>query len=487
MLESEELISGSSLTISDTHGARFRAGWVDAPGATVNAYVDDVAVNDSTGSYENSWPGQGRVVLSSAVWSSWTASTSTDCGGVAPSTTFATDGGVNMANALNNTPPVGQADHSTAGHTSDPHQTRSTSTATVRVFGKAFSMLGAIGDLYVGALNTTISSIGANLTGQTSDGDVVAQSFYLNGTLESFAVRMTKSGSPADDLIIELVEDNAGVPTGTVIQTWTIPGASAPGGTTLTLTLDNPVPCYRTLWVRMSRSGANDSANFYRWYADAFTFAGGFVAARRRSGTWANAYVNHDLQLYSSQGFRPPKVITGWICHGEAIATGTKTYSTYVTLGNVIPTAVTGNVGNDAGAAGTYPTLWTWTSTASIYRQPMNTSGGMSCVGPMIQITLTSAGRFSLLCFAGAYVELDEVYTGDWTRLQKTSDSSIWWGKQAVATTTYECGTDGLTIRTVSPGQWLLYPDPQIAAGDNFPTTSVVVTDETLASSYTFA
>jgi hypothetical protein len=107
--------------------------------------------------------------------------------------------------------------------------------------------------------------------------------------------------------------------------------------------------------------------------------------------------------------------------------------------------------------------------------------------GPKISITLTSAGRISLMCFAGVYIEVDEVPAGEWTRLQKTSDSSIWWGKQSIAASTYECGTDGLTIVEVGPTDWAMYPDPQIDTDENFPTTLVAVSDETRASSYTFA
>jgi hypothetical protein len=44
-----ESLSGTALTISDTHAGRFQAGWVTAPGATSTMLIDDVAVNDSTG------------------------------------------------------------------------------------------------------------------------------------------------------------------------------------------------------------------------------------------------------------------------------------------------------------------------------------------------------------------------------------------------------------------------------------------------------
>jgi hypothetical protein len=58
-----ESISGTALTISDTHAARFQAGWVTAPGATSTMLLDDIAVNDSTGTAQNGFAGGGQVFM----------------------------------------------------------------------------------------------------------------------------------------------------------------------------------------------------------------------------------------------------------------------------------------------------------------------------------------------------------------------------------------------------------------------------------------
>ncbi len=84
--------SGTSLAISDTALAQFRAGWNQAPGANLLCYVDDLAVNDS------GWIGPHGVVLlvptaDSAVGANWQ-------NGAAGTT--------NLFDAVNNLPPVGK-------------------------------------------------------------------------------------------------------------------------------------------------------------------------------------------------------------------------------------------------------------------------------------------------------------------------------------------------------------------------------------------
>src|ERR1044072_8183845 len=137
----EESVSGSSLTISDTHAARVRSGWIDAPGVTSTMLVNDIAVNDSTGTKENTWLGAGRIFFSRPVWSAgWGASpTSMDCSGTLPSGTMTVDGGINMANGVNNYPPRGVADHTTAGHAADPDQIRMTGTISPKWACELFS------------------------------------------------------------------------------------------------------------------------------------------------------------------------------------------------------------------------------------------------------------------------------------------------------------------------------------------------------------
>jgi hypothetical protein len=73
------------------------AGWLAAPGANLVMRVDDVAVNDSLGTDQNSWPGAGNVVMllptsDNARAALWT-------GGAGGTTS--------LFDAVNNTPPAG--------------------------------------------------------------------------------------------------------------------------------------------------------------------------------------------------------------------------------------------------------------------------------------------------------------------------------------------------------------------------------------------
>jgi hypothetical protein len=55
--------TGLNLNGSPPASASFECGWVTAPGASKTCRIDDCALNDSTGSDQNSWPGDGNVVL----------------------------------------------------------------------------------------------------------------------------------------------------------------------------------------------------------------------------------------------------------------------------------------------------------------------------------------------------------------------------------------------------------------------------------------
>jgi hypothetical protein len=491
-IDEEEEIAGTSLTISDTHASRLRSGWIDAPGLSADCYDDGIAVNNSTGTAENSWPGAGLVLLSKAVQTIWTASTATDCSGASPNT-----GGVNLAEALNNTPPVGVADHTNAAHAGNPDQVRQTSTSTISIYCQTLAALGIPSDIgfeTAEIIATDTGQIGSGSTSGTS-GDQVAQSFDVPAVLQALDLDLEKVGSPTDDLVVELVEDNSGVPSATVIESWTIPAADVPVASTdktsVRCALAQPIAVHRTLWIVARRSGANNGSNYYTWRTTPSTsaaFLAGSQVAYKRSGSWTATYATRNVQIRTASGLRTPKVLVGWLCHGEAIATGTKTLSGFdvrTSMTKASTPQVSANIGNDAGAAGTYPTNWTWTPTSALYR-PTPTDGSDLMVGGMrLAMSIASAGRFSLLCFAGVYLEVDETYTSEWVQFQKTSDSSIWWGKQAVAETTYECGDPATTLVTVMPGSWAMYPSPQIDAGQNFPTTLESVTDETIQSSYT--
>jgi hypothetical protein len=90
--------SGLSFTIS-SH--QFNAGWVDSPGANNVMFVDDLALNDSTGAANNSWPGAGNVILMSPISDNARGAWTAGLGGI-----------TNLWDAVDNTPPVGVAEGS---------------------------------------------------------------------------------------------------------------------------------------------------------------------------------------------------------------------------------------------------------------------------------------------------------------------------------------------------------------------------------------
>jgi hypothetical protein len=145
------IASGSSLNISDNPITQFGLGLLSnaiaaAPSYTMVAVIDDVAVNDSTGSSQTSWPGPGKVVAllptaddaSSGV--NWTVNT--------------TNVTTNRFAAVDNNPPIGVVFTSR--------------TATSQVINQAKDTVG----LYVPTLGAYSASL-ASGGGGISAGDTV--------------------------------------------------------------------------------------------------------------------------------------------------------------------------------------------------------------------------------------------------------------------------------------------------------------------------
>jgi hypothetical protein len=103
--------------------------------------IDDVAVNDSTGTAQNGFPGSGQVFM--LPLRGCTAGTSwLDCSG---GSTLA-----NFPQYVDNLPPIGLADHSTAGHTgASAHQLRETVNAPGTLYDEHAALLGRRHSLHV--------------------------------------------------------------------------------------------------------------------------------------------------------------------------------------------------------------------------------------------------------------------------------------------------------------------------------------------------
>lgn len=117
-LDDVTVASISGAAIADSVQANLDVGWFEAPGVNANMWIDDVAINDSTGTEQKTWAGSGKVVLlkpisDNAGGTGWTLGTGTALGG-------------NGFTSVDNVPPVGVADLA-AG--SDPKQIRNAASA----------------------------------------------------------------------------------------------------------------------------------------------------------------------------------------------------------------------------------------------------------------------------------------------------------------------------------------------------------------------
>jgi len=129
--------SASSLTLTDTFPTVCSIGGGSVSGAAITSsdhYFDDFAFNDSTGGNQNTWPGNGRVVLLLPI--SDNARTAGWVGGAGGTT--------NLWDALNNTPPLGVAD--TGTNTSQIRDATAEASASYDANLSTYASAGITGD-----------------------------------------------------------------------------------------------------------------------------------------------------------------------------------------------------------------------------------------------------------------------------------------------------------------------------------------------------
>lgn len=112
-LDGVTVASDSGLSV--TNGSSTAFGWLDPPGANKVIYFDDGKINDNTGAANNSWCGDGKLILMTPTSDSqrgvWTAGAG---------------GTTNLWDALNNIPPAGLA----SGSATNTSQIKSSSTGS---------------------------------------------------------------------------------------------------------------------------------------------------------------------------------------------------------------------------------------------------------------------------------------------------------------------------------------------------------------------
>lgn len=98
-VDGTEFAATTTANLGTTGPAGIIFGWASSPGASKVAYHDDIAVNDDQGANQNTYPGDGKVVMLVPISDNARASLWT--GG--------TGGTTSLFDAVNNTPPVGTA------------------------------------------------------------------------------------------------------------------------------------------------------------------------------------------------------------------------------------------------------------------------------------------------------------------------------------------------------------------------------------------
>lgn len=472
--EVETVASGSSLTISDTQPVQLHVGWIEAPGVTSTLYVDDVALNDSTGTKQNTWCGRAQVLLSKAAR-------------VESSFQWGTCGiGALGPGDVNATPPVGHATATVAGHSR--HQAVCAATSGLEYTEMAcqdYASAGVVGNVFedqLGAVSFSNTTHIGRPYAMLTAGPRVAQSFKLNGTLQRIDVPLFRVGSPADDVVIELQGDAAGLPDGTVLESITITGSSISTSAWDWRSLDIPFRVLTTAtphWIVARRTGANDSTNYYGWaWIDASaagTYEGG-VGKVYDGAAWQNAATDHGFRALTTEGAIRLAVIVPALCHAEEVSTGTKT-GTFSVVRHPAISSSTFTYGNDVGAAGAYPTNWRWKTIGPAYEVNFSSAGP----APSLKFVKTDTGsRYVLVCFAGVYIEVKPLDPG-WRQVTKTADSTLWWVEQASVTTTTMI--DDGSVVTCESGDWWLTPDPMPEEGNLLTLTTI--STATLQASYT--
>lgn len=399
----------SSTHSAATLGTDFLAGWIEAQ-TSKTMHIDDVAINDNQGSAQNSWPGDGKIVLLTPITDTQRGSWTGGAGGT-----------TNVFDGVNNTPPIGTA---TETNLTQMESTDSSGNNTTDEFRGTTETYENASTQYEN-FDTAGSS-----TQPIGDGTIIyaAQTFKYRKSFSAVLLYLSKVGTPTDDVQIMLCTDDGGVPnlgTADILASSNLISCSTLTGTAAEYTFDiSRIPLQRnsTYWIVIKRTGVANASNYPRtYYSSGDAYADG-AAFKLIGSSWSLlGSPSLDLRMRFRERIgvtAPVRVIVPIANHGEDVSTNTKTGSFGLQANPVDPaysTAFTNTFtfGNDGGALGTYPTGWVWTIGTPFYDPSITIATGTT-----LGARKTDSGtRVASIDSLAAYVEYQPHYA--------TSDQAI--------------------------------------------------------------
>lgn len=130
------------------------------------------------------------------------------------------------------------------------------------------ALMTSVGPWTVGFTGTTFGAV--NLQGGVAaeSSQRLAQSFLTSGAFTASGAHalVNTVGSPSDNLIAEIQTDSGGVPSGVAVGSSGLIAASTLSGTPrwVSISLSASLSASTTYWLVLSRSGANDTTNYFQ-------------------------------------------------------------------------------------------------------------------------------------------------------------------------------------------------------------------------------
>jgi hypothetical protein len=415
----EVKIDGVSLgttTAAITSGnlASVKMGFLQAPGANCDIYIDDIAINDSTGTHQNSWPGEGKIELITAISdisnTSWTTGDGTNT--------------TNLYQAIDARPPVGVASASQNSTSNIESAVKTTNTYKANMI-PYLAVLGSPKN--INQISTPIN------VGQLSSGARVAVKFVApTGDIKKIGVAWDTAGTPTNTLSCKIYSDSSNTPNTSIYTSPTTYTGSGSGWFFFNI-LSAGLTSGTTYWISLEASGI-DASNYWNIKTDGTSYPSNSKAIyNNTSSSWTASSTSApwfsiitDMRESSTI-----KIVQAVVDTAEDISTGTKT-GTFQITSNPAQSgtdAITA-FGNDAGAAGTWPTNWyAYWGTAQYY--PSVTLG----TSLALEVVKTDTGtRTALIDFMGIYIEYVDVDGGPSVTFDNTTfpDQNYYMGPHQV-------------------------------------------------------